>query len=234
MSASSDINDDEQWFDCETPADLKDGQRTPDRKSTPSASAQCPQAPCRNGLKFQTSSDDLDLEDSDDDVNDFNISGICPIDETPPEIAREKRKSPLAKKQRREEILEQTIIQPTLQAESKFSEIYYLEATGIVSINRQSSSSDEMEKRECQLLVSYRVHKEEPNKIQIALIVYKSNSKNPKTRRNLMTEFATKSSHSKCRSEVKDRERFNLVDSRPSTASPGAKAVKRPLNPMRL
>lgn len=232
---SPDRNEDEQWYDCEMPADLKEGQRTPVRNCTPSL---CPPAPFRHGLKFQTSIDDLKLDETDnEDSDDSNESGICPFDESL-EVVEEKRKSPAAKRLRREEKLELTRVEPTTQPESKFSELYYLEATGSVSINRQPSSSDEMEKRDCKLLVSYRVNKEDPNAVQIALIVYKSNSKNLKSRRNLMTEFVVKNSASRCRTAIKDREKFDVAAfGSSSSAPPGAKhtkGLKRPMNPVRL
>lgn len=236
-TTSLSMNEDEQWFDCDTSVDLKEGQRTPVRRST---TYQCPPAPCRNGLKFQASVDHLDFDDSDDDdTSESNESGICPLEGSfeGSFVVQETKKSHVTKRQRREEKREQTTMQSTSLVESKFSELHYLEATGSVSINRQPSSSDEMEKRECKLLVSYRVHKEDPDVIQIALVVYKSNSKNLKTRRNLMPEFASKASSSKCRTAVKDREVFDATAFGSSSAPPGAKSskcVKRKMNPVRL
>jgi hypothetical protein len=231
MKATPDLAGDEQWFDCAThsPVDLKEGQRTPVHTVTPH---NCPPAPCRFGLKFQPDSDD----DNDDD--DLDLSGFQPL-ESSIEFKEKQEKSPDCKRLRREETITATTIEPT---ESKFSDLHYLEATGIVTINRQAMSSDESEKRECKMFVSYRVHKDNPAIIQIALIVYKSNSKNPKTRRNLMEEFEQKTaelmspcttnlpSSSRCRTVASNRKKPEVSSSQIATEpSKSSKAVKRPM-----
>lgn len=230
LKNSPDLAGDEQWFDCEThsPVDLKEGQRTPVHKATPS---QCPPAPYRFGLKFQPDSDD-ELEDEDDDLD---LSGVRPLDMTETSQKETLEKSPECKRLKREE-KESIVVDPS---ESKFSELRYLEATGNVTINRQASSSDEAEKRECKMFVSYRVNKDDASVVQIALIVYKSNSKNPKTRRNLMSEFEQKTSElmstnlstsSRCRTVASSRKKLEVRNTEISTEpAKAAKAVKRPL-----
>lgn len=240
-----DADGDEKWFDSvhttDTSINRNSGHRTPIRKST---SSLCPAAPCRLGLKFQTSIGDPDIEESDvDESEDSNESGVYPLEETF-EFFKKKTKSPVTKRQRRDDKRPETAQQsaidstiPVTELESKFSELHYLEASGCVGISRQPSSSDEMDKRDCKLLVSYRVLKEDPTIIQIALIVYKSNSKNLKTRRNLMMDFASKSTSSKRRTSVKDQEKTNTTVSGTSSSPCDvkySKGVKRPINQIRL
>lgn len=181
---------DEKWFDCDTysPADLKERERTPIRKSTPS---QCPPAPCRFDHKLKDLSDD-ELE-PDDELNDFNISGIKPLDSSIELTKESKSKYPPQKRLRRADKQEESEVELTAPRESKFSDLFYLEVTATVAILK-AQSNDEQEKRECKIRMSYRVKNEDSEVFQIALIVYKSNSKNPKTRRNLMSEFQEKSS----------------------------------------
>ena len=233
MTSSSNLNGDEQWFDCEALVDLKDKERTPNSKSSPLL---CPPAPCRLRLKFCPSKNDLDVEDTDnDDADESSESGVYPLDDSF-EVMKITEKSPVTKKPRMNKIQDQTTVEQLTHSESKYSDLNYFEATGCVNINRQQSSSDEMEKRDFKLLVSYRVHKKDSNIIQIALIVYKSNM-NLKTRRNLMNEFASQSSPPKCRTTVKHREKTDATDSRTSSAPPGtkySKGKKRPLNAVRL
>jgi hypothetical protein len=226
-----DVTDSEQWFDCEThsPVNLKSGLKTPEQRPSP---PHCPPAPCRQGLKFLPDSDEEDLEQ-----DDLDLSGFTPLDST---IELVTEKSPECKRQRREETQTQlTVVEPQ-PVESSFSDLHYLEATGSVTINR-SAIADESEKRDCKLLVSYRVNKENPAVVQIALIVYKSNARNPKTRRNLMAEFETKTaelmaaqstnvSSSRCRTVVKSQRKQETemaqVASEPAKSS---KAIKRPM-----
>lgn len=242
MKIIPELSGDEQWFDCEThsPVDVKkDGQRTPIHKVTP---AQCPSAPCRPGLKFKPLSDDeLESSGSDDDLDE---SGVRPLDSSIKFIMEKKSKSPASKRPRRQDIEQEIIAEPRSPAESKYSDLHYLQATGIVTIKRQGISDDEPEKRECHILISYRLNKEDSSKIQIALIVYKSNSKNPTTRRNLIFEFEDKASElespiivniastSRCRTAVKDRKKYDERLEEISTAPAGtkySKAIKRPM-----
>ena len=230
LKNSPDLADNEQWFDCKThsPVNLKEGQKTPEHKLSP---PHCPPAPCRFGLKFQPDSDEEEIED-----NELDFSGFTPFDSSMEIETGKEVKSPECKKLRREE-QEITMIEVT---DSKFSELHYLEATGTVGINRPSISSDESEKRDCKMSVSYRIHKHDPCVIQIALIVYKSNSKNPKTRRNLMAEFETKTnesmssrstnlpSSSRCRTVAKLQPREEVAEVATEPAK-NSKAVKRPL-----
>jgi hypothetical protein len=231
----------ETWFDCEThsPMDVKEGHRTPQHRSTPS---HCPPAPCRFGLKFPALSDD----ELDSDSDDLNLSGICPLDSSSAVVDSKTEKelnSPDCKRLKREDKQEAVDEETCPPPESKFSQVYYLEASGCVSIKRQAMPSDDFEKRDCKMLVSYRVNKDDPSMIQIALIVYKSNSKNPKTRRNLMLEFGEKASEltppslahmpstSRARTAVKDRKKLEPNPTEPSTdpSSKCSKATKRPM-----
>lgn len=239
MKNSPDLPGDEQWFDCQThsPVDLKEGQRTPTHKATPS---HCPPAPCRYGLKFQPDSDD----EFEEHVDDLNFSGFRPLDTSIEIVIGKQETSPNCKRMRRteKEADEMTIMETSVEpSESKFSELHYLEASGTVIINRQASS-DESEKRDCKMFVSYRVHKDDPSIIQIALIVYKNNSKNPKTRRNLMAEFEQKTSElmspcttnlpssSRCRTVVNNRKKPETKAIQISTEpAKNAKAIKRPM-----
>jgi hypothetical protein len=240
MKNAPDLAGDEQWFDCEThsPVDLKEGQRTPEHKATPS---HCPPAPCRYGQKFQPDSDD-ELDDVDDDLD---LSGVEPLDTSIEIVKGKQEKSPDCKRLRRETVetipmetmAMDTIVEPS---DSKFSDLHYLETSGIVSINRQAASTDESERRECKMFVSYRVHKSDPSIVQIALIVYKSNSTNPKTRRNLMAEFEQKSEMmSPCTTNVPSSSRCRTVNSRKkpeakamqisTEPAKNTKAIKRPM-----
>jgi hypothetical protein len=218
--------------------DVKEGHRTPQHRSTPS---QCPPAPCRFGTKMLTPSDD----ELDSDSDDLNISGVCPLSSTG--VVESKSEpdlnSPDCKRLKREEKQEPVDEETCPPPESRYSQVYYLEASGTVSIKRQAMPSDDSEKRDCKMLVSYRVNKDDPSMIQIALIVYKSNSKNPKTRRNLMIEFEEKASElmspgpsstpstSRARTVGKERKKPEANPKEPSTdpSSKHSKATKRPM-----
>jgi len=229
---------DEQWFDCEThsPVNLKDGHRTPEYRPTPS---RCPPAPNRPGVSFLPSSDDELQPDDDEDLNE---SGICPLD-TSIELGTDKPPQPECKRLKLEVEEVTTINEQDPPAESNFSDLFYFETTGSVTINRVSRPSDEAEKRDCQLLVSYRFMTSDPTTIQIALIVYKRNSQNPKTCRNLMLEFAEEAdqpntststpSTSRSRTTVKDRKKPPHDKSTEISTEPAgakySKATKRPM-----
>lgn len=129
--------------------------------------------------------------DSDDDV--VMISGIRPLD-SPFGITSTKSEQKRDSKRLKIDKHEKEIFDEGLVSESKYSDLYYLESSGVVHIARQASTStpstaEESDRREIKLLISYRVNKENSNDIQIALIVYKSNNSNVKSRRNLMLEF---------------------------------------------
>jgi hypothetical protein len=224
----------EQWFDCEThsPVNLKEEQKTPVQSPI---SSKCPAAPCRQGLNFLP----LSEEEFDSDDEDLNESGIQPLSSSIEVDVSSKGMSPKCKRQKREEKqLEVEIAkEPTSPSESKYSELHYLESNGIITINRQATSSDEPEKRECKLSVSYRIAIDDPSSIQIALIIYKSNSKNQKTRRNLLVEFETEksssSSTSVCQTAVKDRKKHDDDQTMKIASAPAgskfSKATKRPM-----
>lgn len=179
-------------------------------------------------IEAEDSSDD-ELETDDESLNE---SGIRPLDSSL-EIKSTRQKSPKSKKLRRDEKLAPCTEASSPPAESRFSELHYLEATGSVSINRQGN---ETEKRDCIILISYRISKDDSSNIQIALIVYKNNSANPKTRRNLMTEFQEKTSEidspststaSRFRSTIKNKKGHDEVTIKASTESTPSKAMKR-------
>lgn len=219
--------------------DAKEGHRTPQHRSTPS---QCPPAPCRFGVKLMTPSDD----ELDSDSDDSNVSGVFPLDSSVVGESKTEKEleSPDCKRLKREDKQETAVDETCPPPESRFSQIHYLEATGTVSLKRLAMPSDELEKRDCKMLVSYRVNKDDPSMIQIALIVYKSNSKNPKTRRNLMMEFDEKAlelmspspaantpSTSRARTVVKERKKPEAKPSGPATepSAKYSKATKRPM-----
>lgn len=172
-----------KWFDCvaNTPSHLKEGQRTPDQKQSPPP---CPQAPYRNAFARSLSDDETDSSTNEDDSNE---SGIHPFDSS---MEFDKEKTPKIKRLRRERKrdLGKSSLQET--PESTFSELHYLSAAGNVTLKRPGS---EEQTRECKILLSYRISKEDPSVIQIALIIYKSNSERFKTRRNLVSEFGGQS-----------------------------------------
>ncbi|CRL08720.1 CLUMA_CG021391, isoform A [Clunio marinus] len=234
LKSLSDIDVD-QWYDCKShsPSNLKEGQKTPEQRMT---SQICPGAPCRPGMSFLPF--DSDIDDSEDEEEEGNVSGIRPLDASVELEPKLNDKSPACKKLRRgnEETNELSS-----NVESNFSDLFYVEATGVVAIKRQPKMSDELEKRDCRMLVSYRTKKTDPNFVQIALIVYKSNTKNPKTRRNLMLEFREESVEFSTptlfsRSQTEERIEFSIDGKNSSRAATvpaenkTSKAVKRPLN----
>lgn len=129
-----------------------------------------------------------------------------------------------------------------------------MEASGTVNIRREttSSSRDECDRRECKMLISYRINKEATNDVQIALIVYKNLSNNVRSRRNLLVEFADESDEtqelpstpivstftspplsSRCRTVIKDIKHKNnndsLISTAPCAGEKGIKTTKRPI-----
>jgi hypothetical protein len=136
--------------------------------------------------------------------------------------------------------------QKTLERESKYSDLYYLESTGSVTTHRQVSSSnsriEDNERRECKVLISYRVNKNNANDIQIALIIYKPNNSNQKTRRNLLLEFSEERietdltltpSMSRCNTAVKEHpnklENMSRIIATAPTGDKPIKGTKRPM-----
>lgn len=187
---------DEQWYDCKThtPVDLKESLKTPKRSSTSLAQLKCPPAPCRDSKTFLNDSDDdiksyVDNDDSDDGYEE----GIRPLDETFEMIESFKVEQPSKfKRQRLDKDVEKKNMPDMIsEEESRYSNLKYLEVSGVVTIHRQhtSNSRNESERHECKMQVSYRINKEDANDIQIALIVYKHVNNSVKTRRNLMLQF---------------------------------------------
>lgn len=208
----------EQWFDCEThsPIDLKQTLQTPPRKSI--STPDCPAAPMRNNIN-QNSDDDNETSETseDDDDGEDEFLGVRPIDSSI-EIFKTKKQTRISHKRLRRYSKEDTsskMLETIPLNESKYSNLHYLETSGFVSIFRQSTSatpSNEYDRRECKLLISYRINKENPSDIQIALIVYKPNGSNTKSRRNLMLEFSARDLQ-----EIKSTSSTPII-SRPNTA----------------
>jgi hypothetical protein len=182
------LNGDEQWYDCEThtPVDLKDAQKTPPYQS--SQLLKCPPAPCRRSLLNNSSSDD----DEKTGLNESLEEGIQPLDESQHFVKTKEIRSPDSKRQKMNDKSEKKKSETISLEQSRYSDLLYFETSGVVTIRRQastSSSRDESDRRECKMQISYRVSKDSPTDIQIALIVYKNYSSNLKSRRNLMLEF---------------------------------------------
>lgn len=182
------FNKNEQWYDCEThsPVNLKDPHKTPPRRNQMFLQ-KCPPAPCRQVFMSDSSSDE-ETTSLDDGFGD----DIRPLDGS--FKSEQITESPESKRQRIDETkTAKKRSQKTISIdESRFTELKYLEASGTVTVHRQastSSSGEEGDRRECKLQISYRINKDNPNDIQIALIVYKCNSSNLRSRRNLMLEF---------------------------------------------
>lgn len=248
-----DLFGNEQWYDCEThtPVDLKETLKTPPRRS--SIQIECPPAPHRRSL-LNHSPDEIKNKSKEDEIEE---EGICPLDGTFELIQTEDFDQPSnSKRQRRNEDVEESVYNTKMQEsiteeESQYSNLFYFEVSGAITIRRQSMSStsrDECDRRECKMQISYRVNKEVSNDIQIALIVYKNNS-NLRSRRNLMLEFSEKAeeslelpttpisnlmltpSSSRCRTVTKERPSIK-DESLISTAPCGekvTKAIKRPI-----
>lgn len=135
--------------------------------------------------------------DSDDssDLDDCDLSGIRPIDTSfRAGINNSPTKSPKSKKRRIDrKMFNSSIVHEELCNDSTHSNLKYVRATGTVSYNSQipDKLNDE---RGCIMFLSYRERRDNQNDLQISLIIYKPNSKNVKSRRNLMLEFGESSS----------------------------------------
>lgn len=175
------IGSDEQWMssDIIPEADTSEEfvHRTPPQKSSSNLFAQCPPAPCRRNLLYSNNSQELQQENSSDeydsDDDDFE-AGIQPLDSS---LTFPKKTGARNKRQK---------VQPNERC-SKYSDLKYMAYTGFVMVKRRGTTVSN--RRETKLLISYRVNKENPNDIQIALIVYDPHSSNLKSRRNLLVEF---------------------------------------------
>ncbi|KAG5676884.1 hypothetical protein PVAND_006688 [Polypedilum vanderplanki] len=169
--------------------------RTPPQRNN--SFIRCPPAPSRKKLLNDSSdskSDNLnssDEYDSDDDLE----PGIHLLDASAPSIFpfRMKDKDRGDDKIKKPKI-EHNELEQITHSISKYSDLNYIESHGEVikreipiSTTMTPASTPECESRRIKLYISYRVHKENSNDIQIALIVYKSN--NTKLRRNLLTDF---------------------------------------------
>lgn len=192
---------------------------TPPRKSI--TKVDCPPAPCRR--YFESTSSDEDRESTSEDDSDL---GVYPLDSSF-EMSIHSRTEKKAKRQKMNETIKETDVQTTLERESKYSELHYLETTGTVIVNMQATSSvsrlDDTDRKECKLSISYRVSKSNQDDIQIALIIYKPNNDNFKSRRNLLNEFDEK--------ESLQTEQLELMSSTSNLYSTAVKAhPKKPEN----
>lgn len=210
----------EEWFECElsSPAASKDGLRTPPHKSS---SSYCPPPPTR-GRTFIPLSDD-ELEPDED-----GIDGIEVLKNSPKKAPKSDPDSPECKKI--------CLVEETTPARiNQYSDLKHLEATATVNITRYQSQEG-TEERECLIKMSYRRHIDNPNDIQIALIVYKQNSDNPPhSRRNLMSEFDEKATESspikQARTATKLQRQSDTkkeISSAPPASNHQSKATKRP------
>jgi hypothetical protein len=163
----------------------------PQRSST---FMECPPAPCRRSLLHTDPSHKLNSSSDDDELE----PGIRPIDaSTASLICRSGGQRTVEAKRPRIEQHDSGQTSSDIST-SKYSDLIYMEAEGAVVIHHEplpsspsSSSPRDQDTRHLKLLISYRTLKNDPEKIQIALIVYKSI--NTKPRRNLLTEFAEES-----------------------------------------
>ncbi|XP_070497512.1 uncharacterized protein [Chironomus tepperi] len=242
---SIDTANDEQWYDCEanTSIDLKESHRTPPQKSTITI---CPPAPCRKNLIIDSS----DEEDENSDTDDETELGIYPIDLSCDSPMPSKNEHKIVKNFKRQRLDEDThdetniCEQKTLERESKYSDLYYLESIGSVTTYRQVSSSsshiEDNKRRECKILISYRVNKDNNNDIQIALIIYKPNNVSQKSRRNLLNEFGDRTESdllltpllSRFSTAVKDPKKLENMSEVIATAPTGDKPIKGTKRPM--
>jgi hypothetical protein len=256
---SLNLGNDEIWFDCDThtQVDLKDAMKTPPRTSF--NKIECPNAPGPSRNFFDSSSSSSCSEDEtyshhnhDSDDDDDDDLGVKPLKNSSPSHERliERKRKFNHKRQRRNQKEKRMMINDASKdiissCDSQFSDLHYLKTTGCVTILRQSNSDvspTSHEKRDCTLLISYRINKDNPSDIQIALIVYQSRSTNVKIRRNLVIEFQGQSiepstsntpTQSHSNTTVKDRhKKSSLKRLGVSTAPVGSKltkGVKRPV-----
>jgi hypothetical protein len=148
----------------------------------------CPPAPNRNGFSSINYSDSEESRSSDD----LDVSGVHPIDSS--NIFNSPVNSPKKKKIRIERKNKRRSIPIEIEEQFKdslYTNLKYTKANGNVKLYRQDMEhSDE---RTCSMFLSYREKLSDKNDLQISLIVYKSNTQNVKSRRNLCYEFETKS-----------------------------------------
>lgn len=201
----------------------------------------CPPAPYRRGYVFKALGEDQ--LDSDICLDNLNESGIIPLDSSFLISSEDPDKLPECKRIKKGDKQENSLEESTSPTKSNYSGLQYLEALGTLMINRLEGSSNEPEKREFKMFVSYRVHKSDPTNLQIALIVYKPNSQNAKTRRNLMLEFESRADvcppnewnnilpiTSRCQAIVKERKTRDESTKQISIAeAKNSRAPKRPL-----
>ena len=217
---------DEEWYDCESqsPVNLKDSHKTPPHRS--SQSFQCPPAPCRRSFLNDSSGDECKSDESFEE-------GILPLDGSSLRALKTEKtvRSPNSKRARKEEDGKKSKI--ISLEESRYSELQYFEVTGVVSIRHHTSTSsrDECDRRECKMQISYRVHKDKANDVQIALIVYKNNSNNFKSRRNLMSEFKDEAETSSVQIESLSTRELSVkeksISSTPQSKTEKTKPMKR-------
>lgn len=179
----------------ETETSLESSSTTPNEKGndfTPTTKhtntkISCPPAPNRNGFSAIHYSDSEESCYSDD----LDLSGVHPIDSScafgSPVSSPKKKKIRIERKNNKR----RSIPVEEQSKDSSYTNLKYSKASGNVKLNRQDMEhSDE---RTCSMFLSYREKISDKNDVQISLIVYKSNTQNVKSRRNLCYEFETKS-----------------------------------------
>lgn len=181
------INEIETDFES-SPSWEKGADCTPTNKTCIQIS--CPPAPNRN---LCSSFIQIDSDESSN-SNDCDLSGIHPIDTSIRiDLNDSPIRSPRSKKRRIDKIgLNTSIIHEEQIEESTHTSLKYLKAVGTVASNRQNP--EKFDERECTMFMSYRERRDNQNDVQISLIVYKPNSKNVKSRRNLLSQFGESSS----------------------------------------
>lgn len=177
-------------FDCTPPSWEKGADCTPTNKTYIQIS--CPPAPNRNLCSSLVRSDSSSDESSNSE--DCDLSGIRPIDTS---LRVGLNDSPMRSPKTKRRRLDDSKVHEELNDESTYTCLRYLKAIGTVSSNRQNP--EKFDERECLMFLSYRQRRDNQNDVQISLIVYKPNSKNVKSRRNLLAEFGEPSTadHSK-------------------------------------
>lgn len=152
----------------------------------------CPPAPNRNLCSSFIQSD----SDESCSSNDCDLSGIHPIDSSIRiDLSNSPIRSPRSKKRRLDNNgLKNSITHEEQREESTHTSLKYLKAVGTVASNRHNP--EKFDERECTMFMSYRERRDNQNDVQISLIVYKPNSKNVKSRRNLLSQFGESSTTS--------------------------------------
>lgn len=185
IGTSGTIEDSETSLESSSTPNEKGNDFTPTSNKT-NTKITCPPAPNRNGFSSINYSDSEESNYSDD----LDLSGVHPIDSTlifdSPVSSPKKKKMRIERNNKRRSIPSEE----QCSKDSLYTNLKYTKASGNVKLNRQDMEhSDE---RTCSMFLSYREKLSDKDDVQISLIVYKSNTQNIKSRRNLCYEFETK------------------------------------------